>query len=151
MDEEKRIGAIYVYQDSENDTPYIKGRDKDDIPYVTELSGKHEYLKKYIEKITFNIQVQRPTTYYSIFNEDKTLFARFVSLLLACGLAGACLLLFYSLQQVSLVWHASLIEKKIGAMLGYSMCFSLILLGLLIAGVLVLAFLNYTFNRKKKM
>lgn len=150
MDEEKRIGVIYVYQDSESNTPYIKGKDDDEISYVTELSGKYEYLNKYIENFSFYIPVQRPVS-YSIFNENKTFASRCAAFVLASLMACICMILFYFLMDVGLVWRASLEERQIGAMLGYSMCFSLILFGILIAGVLLLAFLNYSFNRKNKM
>ena len=70
-------------------------------------------------------------------------------MLLASIMLLICILLLYLTEQVGFAWHTSLLEKHIGAVLGYSICFSLILFGVFIAGILVLAFLNYSFNKKK--
>jgi hypothetical protein len=143
------IGVIYVYQDSEDDIPYMIRTDKDEINYITEFTGKHEYLKSYIEEPQIKIPKPQYNNTYSIFNEKKTMLSRAISLSIACLYILVESTLIGLVTKCGFAWRESLDSHKVGAVLGYSFSFSLIIFGIFIAGILLLAFVNYGISRKE--
>ena len=149
MNEDDKIyGLIPVYKDDEDGVPYITGTNDDGITYVTGLEDKYEYLNKYVVTEGFTI-ANDAADITTVGISKKTLYTRFVALLYAALILLAQFFIFHALQKSIILWMEYLDKHSIGGAIGMSMCSSLALFGFLVAGLIVLSFLNYAFGKDK--